>query len=55
MFAYTQTYVLLGSNQKQLSDKGARLRQGCGIVLANIAATKDSDIQLVKAKSGYGG
>ena len=37
------------------SKQAAGLRQGCGTVLANIAATKNIDIQTVKPKSGYGG
>jgi len=35
--------------------KAAGLRHTCGTVLANIAATKNLDIQMVKLKSGYGG
>ena len=56
MLAYTQTYVLLGSKQNPLQDKqAAGVRLGCGTVLANIAATKSLDIQMVKTNVGYGG
>ena len=55
MFALAQTIVRLGSNQKRLPDKGARFRQGFGTVLANIAVTKYTDIQLVKTNNGYVG